>query len=289
MMTRRATQSCRLIDSHGVDQLNIVPTLAFATPVFVIYVAAVIFVEMHVMVTNTTHLTIFSVGFYVIFSTYYVADYHMKTMSRSYDAIPEDKRFYVLSNLIKSAVLCAYCPSCVNLLYRGLVLDEWVTTRIRTMGVLYAIPDAVSLLVVSRMATSTRVHHICVVIFMFVNLQITYEEKNVGRALMVYGIFSTFAYLVNLLLASRFLPIGSSLARSLSVLAFIVYFCCLLVNWTWQVHYLIDIWHGLGNARRIMIVAYVTIMTMVVRDDCVLIRWLYKNMRKHTRMAEKTK
>ena len=92
------------------------------------------------------------------FSTYFVSDYFMKQMSHSYDAIPDDKKFYVLSNLIKSAVLLAYCPSCVYTLYRAMAIDDWSTPRIRNMGVLYAIPDAVSLLLVSRMAWSTKVH-----------------------------------------------------------------------------------------------------------------------------------
>jgi hypothetical protein len=34
-----------------------------------------------------------------------------------------------------------------------------------------------------------------------------YEEETVARALVVYAVFSTFAYLVNLLLASRYLPV----------------------------------------------------------------------------------
>ena len=61
------------------------------------------------------------------------------------------------SNLIKSAVLLAYTPSAAATLYHAIALDDWSTPRIRAMGVLYAIPDAVSLLLVSRMATSTKV------------------------------------------------------------------------------------------------------------------------------------
>ena len=116
----------------------------------------------------------------------FVADHFMKAYSASYDAIADDKKFYVLSNLIKSAVLLAYTPSCVYTLYRAMALDEWSTPRIRSMGVLYAIPDTVSLLLVTRMAWSTRVHHLCVVAFMVVNLFVTYEEVTVARALVVY-------------------------------------------------------------------------------------------------------
>ena len=63
----------------------------------------------------------------------------------------------VLSNLI-SQLLLAYCPSAAYTLFRAMAHDEWSTPRIRNMGVLY-IPDAVSLVLVSRMATSTKIHH----------------------------------------------------------------------------------------------------------------------------------
>merc|ERR1711977_801898 len=102
------------------------------------------------------------------------------------------------------------------------------------MGVLYAIPDAVSLLLVERMAFSTKVHHICVVLFMAVNMCVTYEQETVGRALVVYAVLSTFAYLVNLLLASRFLPVSKPVSLVLSVLALAIYSSCLAVNWLWQ-------------------------------------------------------
>ena len=78
-------------------------------------------------------------------------------------------------------MLLAYTPSAAATLYHAIALDDWSTPRIRAMGVLYAIPDAVSMLLVKRMATSTKVHHLCVVLFMAVNLCVTYEHETVGR------------------------------------------------------------------------------------------------------------
>mmetsp|Transcript_3069 Transcript_3069/g.8799 ORF Transcript_3069/g.8799 Transcript_3069/m.8799 type:complete len:351 (+) Transcript_3069:592-1644(+) len=129
----------------------------------------------------------------------------MMRVSTSYAAIPDAKKFYVLSNLVKAAVLLSYTPVAARTLYLGMVNDEWRTTSIRNLGVLYAIPDTVSLLLVERMALTTRIHHLCVIVFMVINLFNDYSERNVWRALVVYAVFSTFAYLVNLLLASRFL------------------------------------------------------------------------------------
>eukprot|EP00322_Chrysochromulina_rotalis_P012335 CAMPEP_0115846060 /NCGR_PEP_ID=MMETSP0287-20121206/9670_1 /TAXON_ID=412157 /ORGANISM="Chrysochromulina rotalis, Strain UIO044" /LENGTH=249 /DNA_ID=CAMNT_0003299847 /DNA_START=67 /DNA_END=813 /DNA_ORIENTATION=+ len=219
----------RMLKDIGVS-LNLGPTLALCVPFFIFFSLLAGFIEYYVLST-TAHFAVFLVGSYIVFSSYFVANFFMCDNSTSYANIPEDKRFYVLSNLIKSAVLLAYCPLAARTLYIALVNDEWSTPRIRQLGVLYAIPDAVSMLLVHRMAMSTKIHHCCVVVFMVVNLYVTYEEENIGRALVVYAIFSTFAYLVNLLLASRFLPVAPKLSLGMSVLAFAVYAGCLGVNW----------------------------------------------------------
>jgi len=193
----------------------------------------------------------------------------------------------VLSNLIKSAVLLAYSPSAASTLYDALIKDQWATRRIRSLGILYAIPDTVSLLLVSRMATSTKIHHICVIAFMICNLFIDYEHESVGRALVVYAIFSTFAYLVNLLLASRFLPVLPSVSLTLSALALVIYAGTLAVNWSWQVTFLSRLIYSpdLGFTHGIAIALYIGLIGLVVRDDLVLVRWLCKNVSKAAKFA----
>jgi len=270
------------------ELLNDGPTLALGVPVFLVFLGLSLFLE-SVVLSATAHLAVFAVGSYVVFSSYYVANHFMSRLSTSYAAIPADKQFYVLSNLIKSAVLLAYCPSAATTLFRALALDEWANMRIRNLGVLYAIPDAVSLLLVSRMATSTVVHHLCVVAFMVVNLYIDYEHESIGRALVVYGIFSTFAYLVNLLLASRFLPVLPSVSLVLSALALVIYVSTLGINWLWQIQFLWKLVRSptLGAAHAASIAIYLCLIALVVRDDIVLVKWLWKNITaKTSKLAE---
>ena len=54
---------------------------------------------------------------------------------------------------------------------------------------LYAIPDFVSMLLVQRMALTTKVHHICVVAFMVTCLYTDFGEETVLRAVVVYAVF----------------------------------------------------------------------------------------------------
>lgn len=270
----------QLADFHSKD-LNLSPTLALCIPMFIIFLGMSAFLEAYILSNASSYLGIFFVGSYIVFSTYFVSDHYMAKLSTSYASIPADKKFYVLSNLIKSAVLLAYSPSAMVTLYSACVNDDWSTPRIRAMGVLYAIPDAVSMLLVTRMATSTKIHHLCVVLFMVVNLCLDYEEETIGRALVVYGTFSTFAYLVNLLLASRFLPISPSVSLVLSTLALVIYASCLGVNWAWQVQFLYTLaLSGPSALHTAAIAIYLALISLVVYDDVVLVKWLYKNVHK---------
>ena len=270
-------------------RLNALPSYALFLPIACVFACASAFLEVYV-VSARAHFAVFAVGTYVVFSSYFVADYFLARQSTSYARIPDDKKFYVLSNLIKSAVLTAYTPQAAYLLYQSIALDEWSTPRIRSLGVLYAIPDFVSLFLVQRMALTTKAHHICVVIFMVINLYNDYAHENVCRALVVYAVFSTFAYLVNLLLASRFLPVKPRMSLAMSAVALVVYTSCLAINWMWQVGFVASLharkWAN-GDAHAVgAIYAYLAAISMVVYDDVVLTKWLLANCKKKWRELE---
>merc|ERR1711865_338289 len=162
-----------------------------------------LFLETYVVTANAA-IVVFVVGSYVVWSSYH--SFH----------------FY----LIKNSVLLSYSPIAGYLLYQTMYLDEWDSNRIRIMGTLYCIPDFVSLFMVSRMATTTVVHHIVVCVFNAFSLYNDYDQINVVRAIMVYAVWSTFAYLVNLLLASRFVRTSAFISKTLSALALVIYALC---------------------------------------------------------------
>ena len=91
--------------------------------------------------------------------------------------------------------------------------------------------------------------------------------------------FSTFAYLVHLLLASRFLPVTPRLSLTLSGLALAIYAGCLGINWIWQLRFLGRLWaDGLSLAHGLSVLVYLALISLVVRDDCVLVKWLWRNV-----------
>lgn len=218
---------------------------------------------------------IFLFGSAIFFMMYFLIDMILKKISKTYLLVSDDKKFYVLANLIKSSALFSYTPMALKVLYETLYIDNWQTTRIQNLGTLYTIPDFVSLILVRRMATTTIVHHIAVCIFNVFNVMNDYKQENICRLVVIYAIFSTFAYLVNLLLASRFLGIPKGVSRYFFLVALLVYVSCCAINWLWQLSYSYRLFTHFFHWS---IIVYMSMLGMVVYDDIVLIKWLVLNL-----------
>lgn len=229
------------------------------------------FISVYLLYAHTPSL--FVIGCGLLYIIYKVLDKCMLQYSATYAATSDqNKRFYVLTNIIKAILLCAMTPMAFMLLYDTLVLDKWDTLRIRNLGSLYVIPDLISLFLVKNMRYTTILHHIATsVVFNGFNMRNDYTSENICRLIMVYGIFSSFAYLVNLLLASRFLNVKQSLQTMMVRVAMIIYGSCCTINWCWQVYYTCRLFHVNHHWTIYM---YICILMAVVWDDLILLRWL---------------
>jgi hypothetical protein len=230
------------------------------------------------VVHGCTYKEVFLAGSYFCFSSYFIGDYCLQKWSEQYTSIPQEKRFYVIGNLIKAQALLLYTPIAVRLLNGAIFHDEWPNQRIKTLGCMYAMIDFVSLIVVQHMSRSTKIHHICVCIFNYFSVINDYTEPNACRMLVVYATFSTFSYAVNLLLGARFLVKDGSqrayiLDRVLSRVALLIYVTCCIVNWKWQINYSVYLYNYHYNPSLFM---YIAVILFVVWDDLLLIRWLYR-------------
>lgn len=254
-----------------MDALNAGPTAAVLAAAFVFFSLLSYFLDQYV-VTAKQSIAVFLVGSYVVFSSYFTFHFYLEKYSESYRNVESDKQFYVLSNLLKSATLLSYTPLAAAVLWSTMVDDHWDTIRIRNLGTLYCIPDFVSLFLVKKMSKTTICHHIAVCVFNAVSMANDYSQDNVCRLIMVYAVFSTFAYLVNLLLASRFLGIPKWLARILSAAALLIYAGCCSVNWAWQC---VQIKKLLWNGHTWPVYSFIALIILVVYDDLVLMKWLW--------------
>eukprot|EP00658_Telonema_sp_P-2_P046757 TRINITY_DN3504_c0_g1_i2.p1 TRINITY_DN3504_c0_g1~~TRINITY_DN3504_c0_g1_i2.p1 ORF type:complete len:367 (+),score=19.45 TRINITY_DN3504_c0_g1_i2:260-1360(+) len=253
-----------------------------AQPTFVVGVAATTFImactyilQHHVLDTKD-HIGLFFMGSYVAFSSYFMVHFFLEKYSTSFRKISQDKKFYTISNILKASMLAAITPFALRNLYLIIVHDSWDTNTLRNLGCAYAIPDFVSLLVVKRMAWTTVFHHVCVFMFNAFSIHNDYKEQNVCRLIVVYAAFSTFAYVVNMLLASRFLGVSGKVSKVLAFLALSIYVLCCAINWTWQAHYLRRL---IQENDHWTIYLYMMLICFVMWDDIVLNKWLLRNFR----------
>ncbi|KPA73629.1 hypothetical protein ABB37_09761 [Leptomonas pyrrhocoris] len=263
--------------------LSLEPAVLVSALTAALNIIVVAFLQHHVLDTRD-HLGLFLIGSYMIFASYYMIYYFLERFSGSFRRIAsQDKKFYIIGNLIKAGILVSITPfACVHLV-KIIVFDAWESNILRNLGCIYAIPDFISMIIVRRMRWSTWIHHACVIVFNYFSIMNNYQHENVCRCVVVYAAFSSFAYCVNVLLASRFLGVSVNAARVLSFVALVVYALCCAVNWAWQVYYL----------RRLLttghehwtVYAYMFLISLVMWDDIYLNRWLLHHARNNSYAA----
>jgi hypothetical protein len=161
--------------------------------------------------------------------------------------------------------------------YNGYYLDEWgfsVTSLVlvKRSVVVYVVTDIVALFVVPKLPSTTIVHHVVSWILCFLIMAIDMPTSNVIQKIGLYGSWSTISFLVNFYLAMRVLS-DAKWTDYLALAALATYVVCCAGNWFWHLCWFLDF------ARRgelsVAMVLYVASLAPVVRDDIVLMTWLW--------------
>ena len=203
-------------------------------------------------------------GLFVCCAAAYPMLHHQKCKTKGYHELSFERKMFVLSNTIKGTCLGACTPMAVLLLFEC-SQGRWDTRSILMMDHMYAVLDAVSLVMVERMQRSTVVHHVAVLLVHIQNCQQDFSEDTYARCSVVYAIFSCFAFQVNLVLAKRHETPNFKLA-------FFTYMTACLLNWTWQIYY------AWTHPVSVFAVVWWTFLCAIVYDDVFLLRWLHKSM-----------
>lgn len=229
------------------------------------------------LVHTEHHYILYASGMFLFYLYYLMFDKILMCTNGNYRDLSQDKKMYAVSNISKSLALCLLTYPAYNILYDTMYEDKWNNTVIRNMGVLYAIPDTVSLLIVNKMDISTKIHHVVVCIFNIASLQNDYGEENVMRCMVVYSSFSSFAFIVNFMLGTRYLYDNKQFNKYLSRISFILYGSCCVISWIWHLFYMPYIYNKCESSMCVYgISMYGTMIMTVVYDDIVLNKWLYK-------------
>jgi len=239
------------------------------------------------LINSNQHYVIYSMGCYILFSSYFVVDKLLLQKSKKYQDLTEDKRVYVVSNLLKGILLGGISPLASMILYQTMYLDQWNNNLIRNVGILYAVPDTVSLMLVNKMQRTTKIHHMIVTLFNIISIHNDYGQESIVRCMVIYACFSCFAFIVNLLLGARYLHDNKQIGIFMAKASLYIYVLCCLINWAWHgkyIHTLIDECND--RVCQITIPAYCGMIMMLAWDDLKLNKWLYKESYTKRRMLK---
>lgn len=214
----------------------------------------------------------------------------------------EDKRAYVVANLLKAAVLGAQACSpswwyysaqeyACNLAPLGAGVSRalgapwgvhelpcnWRVDRghdafVKAISACYIVTDVVALATVPRLPLTTKVHHWATFAFGLWVLAAPIAPAPVLHKLLMYGAFSTLAWPVNAFLALRCTNPESKAVGALARFALALY--ALVCAGNWGLHAL---WLASGSARGALSLgeyAYAASLYLFVRDDLILMGWL---------------
>jgi hypothetical protein len=212
--------------------------------------------------------------YFLTYNLYNVVLYLLNKYYKSFNEIdPQHKKMYVVKNYMKSFYLASLC---LTLPYY--ISGNYNILFIKRCCIYYIMNDMIGLLLVDKLPTTTVIHHISSSLCGLAILTKSNETLDILTLIVLYAIFSSLTFLVNFYLAYRVHSNNKLHKYYLSVIANNVYMLSCLVNWSIQLYLfygiflLIPIYHT---------IIYLAFIYSVVRDDIILIKWLYNDQYKY--------
>ncbi len=186
------------------------------------------------------------------------------------------RQYNIISNILKSFVLAFIAWCFISIIINNIedIGDNQSITNIRVYALnltaLYCTTDIVALIVnYEGLQFSTQKHHVVVAFVYIYSVYIAdFNNHGIYMAMIMYGAFSSIAFLVNTYLGARFL-LPAWAAIQLKRLALISYVLACSLNWIFQICYCSYLLY-IGN--NYISVSILSIMICIwVYDDCKLI------------------
>ena len=236
-----------------------------------------------------THIFLFGLYSILLKFGYRLLDIVLPILNSDYNDIkPVHKKFYVCSNVLKSLFFFYFTTDALYLLYSICILDTWDEERVQYLGLMYTGLDTVSLFMVPKMQLNTKIHHLSVMILHSYCLYYNYEVGEMLKIIIVYAIWSANAYVVNLYLGLRvFIREKNMYLHYLCCTALFTYIGCCFMNWIYQTYSI----GGMMYNGTFPVGGYIYILTMfiIIYDDIVLMKYLYKRIRGYYINREKSR
>ena len=223
-----------------------------------------------------------SIGYTLLFP---ISDFILINISNTYYEYKKGRRCYILSNVLKALTLSfisIYFTMCVYYGDINLInTNNWGSNQkvLKNMVAVYAITDTIPLLIDrEKMMFSTIIHHVCVFLSYIYIVFSDLQQEGIFKSIIVYGGFSSLAYLVNLYLGCRFLINTDKYKKYLKKIAGLSYISSCGFNWTWQIYYLILLLkYYYVNSMYLGYIKIIFLNVLIInwiKDDLVLIKHL---------------
>ena len=118
-----------------------------------------------------------------------------------------------------------------------------------------------------REAFSILLNHVVVQVLYLICLYLEFDLHNpIIQGIVIYTVFSSFAYMVNGFLAMRTFVKQKWMELVAKYSAYIYIGCC-IINWIWQIIILTELSWSL-------LVLYTSLLMLIIYDDIILIKYL---------------
>lgn len=215
-------------------------------------------------------LTLFLFFMFINKVFYRLYDAFLIKNDTGYKELIYEKKMYVVKNLTKSTLLAFFSLLCAPRIYSLFFHHSISDWEITAWGSLYASTDFMGLLFVPNLPTTTKIHHTCVMVFAVFNIFVDHSKEGVHHALIVLTYFSCLPYLVNSLLAFRFLK-SIDRTSQLAKLSFGIYGISIFCNFILQHIYVLYILEHHWYNYVYLLLYYLAIL----RDDIKLMKYLH--------------
>jgi hypothetical protein len=215
----------------------------------------------------------------IFYNSYTILDNVLLKYYLKYSSYDNDRKEYILTNMLKSIFLFFMSIAFVGNIVSGTInlydTSNWSANIIfwKNLVAVYTSTDLVGLIRNKKMATTTIIHHYCVIIGFLVISVKQFKEEGVYKAIFIYGCFSSLAFLVNFYLGYRFLDskdsVFSTTIKSLSHKSYLFVIIC---NILWQLYYIGTVL--IYKSSIFMISILLSLVSLWLRDDLILLKFL---------------
>lgn len=216
-----------------------------------------------------------------LYSVSYIFFYKVLEFNSSFQKLNFERRLYVVKNIIKSISLAYLSAITIPYIFDYINMEEINVDLTRWWGTIFVANDLTALFMVKNLPSNTRNHHLMTTLLLQVVFLFNGNELEIVKFIVIYTIFSYYAFLVNLYLACRFLELDNPESKkyitvfnksidALRILAYYNYGICLLVNWSFHIYNLMYI----ISSIRISHLIYFFLLVPIIKDDLILLSWL---------------